>query len=187
MSILSQTYLVPSPRFRLSLAAAVFLCLFGCNQKRLPTTVPDFVLPEVRGGSFHLRAEDSSAILLAFLQTVPDTADTPSRRQAGLLMSLQRQFSTGRLQVVVVDSSALLTHRPPGTEALINASYDWQLQLPLLVDEGNHLARSLGIDQVPSFLLLAPDGDIVERWSGLTGPASLAASIRPLIATSGSA
>src|SRR5215472_2721309 len=179
MSILSQTYIVASLRSTVSLATAVLLCLFGCGQKRLSTTVPDFVLPQVRGGSFHLRAEDSSAILLVFLQTVPDTADTPSRRQAGLLVSLERQFSTRGLQVVAVDSSALITHREPRTEALTNASYDWQLQFPLLVDQGNHLARSLGINEVPSFLLLAPGGDILQRWSGLTGPASLAESIHP--------
>lgn len=176
---------VPWSSFYACVTLAVLLFGAGCRREKIPAKVPNFTLQEVRGGRFQLRANHSRVVLLAFLQTVPDTADTPSRRQAGLLMSLQRQYGARGLQVVVVDSSALVTHRQPDPEALLNTSYDWQLEFPLLVDEGNHLAKSLGISQVPSFLLLAADGTVLERWSGLTGPGSLAASVNSLAATSG--
>src|SRR6516225_10777532 len=81
MSVLSHFRRVPAFRFPLGLVVAVFLGISGCRQERSMSTVPDFTLPEVRGGSFHLRAERFPAILLAFLQALPDTLDTPSRQQ----------------------------------------------------------------------------------------------------------
>lgn len=151
----------------------------GCNQDRPPRVVPDFTLPQVRGGVFHWHAGDSQAVLLAFLQTVPDTADTPSHQQVGFLRSLHHQYGTG-LTIVMIDSSALLTHHPPATNALVNASYDWQLDFPLLEDDANRLARNLGINQLPTLILLRSDGSVAQRWSGLTGPAPLMQSVAKL-------
>ena len=161
----------------LVLTLAALMCMPGCHRDRSATPLPDFTLPQVRGGVFHLRSGHSQAVLLAFLQTVPDTADTPSRQQVGFLLSMNHQYSARGLKVVIVDSSALVTHQLPKHDALINASYDWQLDIPLLEDNDNHVARSWGITQVPTLILFASDGSIAQRWQGLTGPAILAHGI----------
>ena len=179
MSILSHDCVVPSRRFTVRLLA-FFLCVAGCGRHHPLATVPDFTLPEVRGGSFHLRAERSPAILLAFLETVPDTADTPSRQQAGFLLSMQRQYGRRGLQVVMIDSSGLTSGESPERDALVNASYDWHLEVPLLADDQSRLGTSLRITQAPTLLLLTSDGTIIERWNGLTGPAALAEAVAKL-------
>ena len=155
---------------------AALMCVPACRDQSA-TPVPALTLPQVRGGIFHLRAEQSQAILLAFLQTVPDKADTPSRRQVPFLLSMNHQYNARGLKVVIVDSSALVTHELPTRDALINASYDWQLDIPLLEDDGNRVARNWGVTQVPALMLLASDGTLAQRWQGLTGPAILARSI----------
>jgi len=176
MSVLSHNRRAPAFRFPVGLVVAVFLCTSGCHRERPLSTVPDFTLPEVRGGSFHLRGEPSPAILLAFLQTVPDTADTPSRQQAGFLLSMQHQYGARGLRVVVIDSASLTTGESPKTDSLLNSSYDWQLET-LLEDKKNQLGKSLRITEAPTLLLLHSDGTIIRRWNGLTGPASLAEAI----------
>lgn len=150
----------------------------GCHQDRTATPLMDFALPQARGGVFHLRAEHPHAVLLAFLQTVPDTADTLSRQEVGFLLSMHHQYSGRGLRVVIVDSSALVASHAPKHDALINASYDWQVDIPLLEDDGNRVARIWGVTQVPTLILLAPNGSIAQRWYGLTGPAILAQGIQ---------
>jgi peroxiredoxin len=159
---------------------AGLMCVSGCQRHQSAKPVPDFALPQVRGGLFHLRSAQSQAVLFAFLQTIPDTANTPSRQQVGFLLSMNYQYSACGLKVVIVDSSALVTRQPPKHDALINATYDWQLDIPLLEDEGNYVARSWGVTQVPTLMLLTSDGSVVQRWQGLTGPAILAEGIEKL-------
>ena len=160
---------------------AALMCMPGCHRDQSATAVRDFTLPQVRGGIFQLRGRPSQAVLLAFLQTVPDTIDTPSRGQVPFLLSMNHQYSARGLNVVIVDSSALVTQQLPTRDALINASYDWQLDIPLLEDDGNRVARNWGVTQVPTLLLLASDGTLAQRWQGLTGPAILAKSIENVL------
>lgn len=159
---------------------AAFMWVPACRRYQSATPVPDLKLPQVRGGIFHLHVEQSQAILLAFLQTVPDTADTPSRRQLPFLLSMNHQYSARGLKVVIVDASALVTDQLPTRDALINASYDWQLDIPLLEDDGNRVARSWEVTRVPTLMLLASDGTLAQRWDESTGPAILAQSIEKL-------
>ena len=160
---------------------AALICVPACRQDQSAPPVPAFTLPQVRGGVFHLRPGQSQAVLLAFLQTVPDTIDTPSRGQVPFLLSMNHQYSARGLNVVIVDSSALVTQQLPTRDALINASYDWQLDIPLLEDDGNRVARNWGVTQVPTLLLLASDGTLAQRWQGLTGPAILAKSVENVL------
>lgn len=159
---------------------AAFLCVPACRRDQSATAVPAFTLPQVRGGIFYSREGQSQATLLAFLQTLPDTTDTPSRRQVAFLLSMSHQYSARGLKVVIVDSSALVGQQLPTHEALINASYDWQLNIPVLEDDGNRVAASFGVTQVPTLMLLASDGTVIQRWQGQTGPATLAKSIQNL-------
>jgi hypothetical protein len=161
-----------------------FLLLFvalACRPARhrdqSPSALPDFTLPEVRGGSFHLRGGHSTAVLVAFLQTVPDISDTPSRQQVAFLLSMNHQYRARGLMVVIVDSSALVTRQPPSHNQLVNASYDWHLDVPLLEDPGNLVSERSGVIEVPTLILVSPEGRVTQRWEGLTGPAILAQAI----------
>ncbi len=165
----------------LVLISAVLVSTIGCHSKPFDGAEPDFTLPKVRGGVFHLHTHPPRPVLLAFLQTVPDTAETLSRSQAVFLLSMARQYGPRGLRVAVIDASALANHRPPEHDALVNASYDWQLSFPLLEDADSHIARRFGVNQIPTMILLAPDGRISRRWQGLTRPAILAQGIEKLL------
>lgn len=164
-----------------SLILAVLTCTSGGHQNHAAQAVPDFALPQVRGGVFHLHEDYSHTVLLAFLQTALDTADTPSRQQVGFLRSMEHQYGNRGLKIAIIDSSALVTHEAPARNALVNASYDWQLDFPLLEDDDDRVAKGLGINQVPTLILLRSDGSVFQRWNGLAGPASLAQSIETLL------
>jgi hypothetical protein len=145
------------------------------------STLPDLTLLDVRGGTFHLRSQPAQPLLLAFLQTVPDTADTPSHSQVVFLASMAHQYGTRGFRVAIVDASVLAGASKPSRDALLNASYDWQLQIPLLLDQNGQMARQLGVKEVPTTFLFSADGRILQRWNGLTGPAVLAQSIEKLL------
>lgn len=142
---------------------------------------PDFSLPQVRGGVFHLRARPPQATLLAFLQTVPDSADTPSRGEAVFVLSMAHQYGPRGLRVAAIDASALADGQPPLHDALVNASYDWHLDIPLLADTGSRVAHAYGIIRLPTVILLAPDGTVAQRWDGFTHPAAVAQGIEQLL------
>lgn len=150
-------------------------------RSRPVSTLPDLTLPDVRGGAFHLRAQPAQPLLLAFLQTVPDNADTPSRNQVVFLASMARQYGPRGLRVAIVDASVLVPGSQPAHDAILNASYDWHLKFPLLLDRNGQLARQLGVREVPTTFLIAIDGSIVQRWQGRTLPAILAQGIERLL------
>ena len=161
------------------LAVALMLTV-ACRSKPV-STLPDLTLQDVRGGTFPLRSRSAQPLLLAFLQTVPDTADTPSRSQVVFVASMAQQYGPRGLRVAVVDASALVLGPPPAHDAVLNASYDWQLKLPLLLDPDADLARKLGAESVPTTFLISADGQILHRWRGLTRPAVLALAIEKLM------
>jgi peroxiredoxin len=94
---------------------------------------------------------------------------------------MAHQYGPRGLRVAIVDSTALTPGPQPSRDALLNASYDWHLDVPLLLDQNLQLARQLGVKQVPTTLLIAADGAIVQRWQGLTRPATLAQGIERLL------
>lgn len=145
------------------------------------SSLSDVTLHNVRGGTFHLGSQPAQPLLLAFLQTVPDAAATPSRSQVVFLASMARQYGPRGLRVALVDASALALGSQPSRDAVLNASYDWHLQIPLLLDPGTQLARKLKIDQLPTTLLVSPQGQILHQWRGFTRPAVLAQSIEELL------
>lgn len=163
------------------LTLVALVCLPGCRRSESESSISDFTLPEVRGGVFHAHAADRPRVLLvAFLQTVPDTPNTPSRQQVPSLLSMQHQYGACGLKVVIIDASALVTDPSPANDALINASYDWHLDVPLLRDEDNRVAMRSGVTQVPTLILVASDGSVAQRWNRLTGPSTLARGVEQL-------
>jgi peroxiredoxin len=157
------------------------LALTAACRSKPASVLPDLTLPDVRGGVFHLRSQSAQPLLLAFLQIVPDTADTPSRSQVVFLASMAQQYGPRGLRVAVIDASPFVLPSPPAHDAILNASYDWQLKIPLLLDEKGQLARQLGVEEVPTTFLIAADGTILHQWRGLTRPAVLALAVEKLM------
>ena len=163
-------------------SCAVFIVILTTTCRSGPvSTLPDLTLPDVRGGAFHLRALPAQPLLLAFLQTVPDTADTPSRNQVVFQASMAQQYGPRGLRAAIVDASVLVPGSQPSHDAVLNASYDWRLKFPLLLDQNGQLARQLRVKEVPTTFLIAIDGIIVQRWQGRTRPAILAQGIERLL------
>jgi peroxiredoxin len=165
----------------LAAACTIAAVLTGCSAKTSGDSAPDFTLARVRGGSFHLRAHHRRPVLLAFLQTIPDTVDSPSRSEVVSVMSMATQFGPRGLIIAVIDSSALVNHARPNHNELINASYDWQLSVPLLEDANISVTQSFGVTQLPTLVLVARGGRIARRWEGSTKPAELALEIQNIV------
>jgi peroxiredoxin len=138
---------------------------------------PDFTLTAVRGGVFSLRQSTPQPALIAFLQTTPDTADTPSRSEVALLESMDHQYRSRGMRVVIIDATALAAGRKPDRDFLINASYDWNLQIPLLDDESGLVMRKFGIKRVPTTILVKADGTVAQVWERPMAPGELAIAI----------
>lgn len=169
-----------TPLFVAFLLALTTPCHSGAVDTPI-ATLPGLSLPDVRGGSFQLRALPAQPLLLSFLQTVPDTADTASRSQVVFLASMAQKYGPRGLRVAIVDATVLTLGSQPSQDAVLNSSYDWQLKFPLLVDGKGQLAHQLGVNTAPTTFLIAADGSIVQRWQGLTRPAVLAQGIEKLL------
>ncbi len=97
------------------------------------------------------------------------------------MISMATQYGARGLTVAVIDASELMNHTRPDHGALVNASYDWQLNVPLLEDANGSVARHFGVVQLPTIVLVAPDGRIARRWEGPTKPAELALGIQNIV------
>jgi peroxiredoxin len=139
--------------------------------------MPKFTLPAVRGGSFMLDEAARHPALIAFLQTIPDTADTPSRKEVALLKSMDHQYRSRGLRVAIIDATALATGSSGDRNSLINASYDWDLQLPLLEDKAGRVAKLLAVTKTPTTILVKADGQVAQVWECPMPPGELAVAI----------
>jgi peroxiredoxin len=156
-------------------AAAAVLAASGAV--RPGDAAPNFTLFAVRGGIFTLRLAAPQPVLIAFLQTAPDTAGTPSRSEVALLQSMDHQYRSRGLRVVIIDATALAAGHKPDDNSLINASYDWNLQIPLLNDDSSRVARMFGVTQVPTTFLVKADGSVAQVWEHKMAPGELAIAI----------
>jgi len=142
--------------------------------------VPDFTLPAVRGGSFTVRPATPQTALIAFLQTYPDTADTASRGEVALLESMEHQYGARGLRVAIVDATAVATGKSPSHDSLVNASYDWNLAVPLLEDDGR-VAALLGVTRAPTVVLVKADGMVAQAWERRVSPGELAIAVEEVM------
>ncbi len=187
---------------RTLLGFLVLLCLCLSCSRRQPASllaqetggaIPDFTAAVARGGSFHISEQRGRTVLVAFLQTQPDSgAGNPSRALVPLLLSMDHQYRNSGVDVIIVDATALAMekdasqHRTaasnaPGMDRLLNTSYNWNLPVPLLADPAGSVARICGVSSAPTVLLVDPGGHIVQRWIGAQHPASVAAGIQQLV------
>lgn len=183
------------------LVLACLLC--SCHQPSQPATAVDFSLPNVRGGVYDFRQNQGRALLLAFLQTQPDTGpENPSRAMVPALLSMDHQYHTFGLDTVIVDATTMASGRTgsatrsnssgtseplqaprkfPSMDALLNTSYDWSLSVPLLADPDGKVARQYHVDSVPTMILVDANGHIGQRWTTPLHPGNLAAGIQQLM------
>jgi hypothetical protein len=173
------------------LLVASAILLLGCTQGRVGNKAIGFALPNVRGGQFLYQPQAHRSLLMAFLQTQPDSSNSnASRRTVPMLMSMDHQYRTSGLDVVVIDATKLAS---PGNtkgampaqavsmDTLLNTSYDWTLSVPLLVDSDGKVARLYEVKQVPTMILVDATGRIAERWTGTQYPGTLAGKIQDLV------
>ena len=163
------------------LTRAAFGATCPCHLPGSRGRIAHIRLRAAQGGYFDLCEGSRKPVLLAFLRVIPDSADTASRSQAVFLSSMYQQYGRRGLGVVAVETSGSSRQRRISHRALANASYDWRLDFPLLEDAGIQAKKAFGVTVLPSVLLLAPDGKVVERWNGLASPAALARAVETLL------
>jgi peroxiredoxin len=170
------------------LFSMIIVLTCGCAPSvtlELGAAAPDFSLPIVRGGSFHLADHADEAVLLSFINTQAKaslaTAD-PSRAQLVFLKSMQEQYGPKGLVVLIVDAARIATNKQPSHDQLINFTYDWQLEdIPVLDDAGSLVARSYAVKSTPVTFLIGADGIIQQRWDGFASASQFALSIEALV------
>lgn len=141
---------------------------------------PSLLLPAARGGAVHVPARAGRVMLISFLQTQPDTAAGLSRSQEVFLASMARQYGPKGVQIALVDATSMVTGQHPSMEDLVRTTYDWDLgAIPLLRDDAaSSAARRYGVRQVPTTVLVGPQGRVAQIWTGLVLPANLALALQ---------
>jgi peroxiredoxin len=168
--------------------SVIILFTVGCNSSvtlEPGTAAPDFALQAVRGGSFQLAQHIGQVVLLSFINTQAEasaaTAD-PSRAQIVFLKSMQEQYGSKGLIVLIVDAARIATGEQPSQDQLINSTYDWQLEdIPVLEDTDSSVAASYAVTSTPVTFLIGADRVIQQRWDGFASASQLALSIEALV------
>ena len=164
----------------------ILVCHIGPNPKAVfaGDAAPSFSLPAARGGRCDLSdlLARKKVVLLSFIDARPqplarDYSD-PSRGQLVFLKSMARQYAPKGVDVLIVGCNGLSGGRPLTPSALLNFTYDWQLDgLAVLRDEDAGTAFRYGVSTLPTTLLIASDGRIQRRWDGFVAPAQLALAL----------
>lgn len=144
---------------------------------------PAFTLANARGGELALDLTQGPT-LLSFIWpgTANDEAAQASRSQVVFIKSMAEQYTDQGLQVLLVASATQSQPAIGDAHALLNFSYDWNLdQVPLLIDDGT-VARSYGVRELPTTLLIDEAGRVAQRWEGYAGAAQLALAIQAELA-----
>jgi len=154
------------------------------------TAAPDFQLNAVRGGTVHLADYAGCVVLLSFISTRSDTSSSsssdPSSSQVVFLESMQQQYNSKGLRIIIVDATALLTGQHPDQDTLLNYTYNVNLDaIPLADDPDGATAQNYGVTSVPTTFMIGQDGLVNQRWSGLVSSSQLAFSVQAQIGTPG--
>lgn len=153
--------------------AALCFIAVGALERSSPRG-PQGLFDVIDGKPYPVDSATGGLTLLSFLVTQPDAANTPSRNQAVVLTSLSTQYHGAGLNVAIVDESP----GSPGTEALANTAYDWQLGgVAMLEDPGHRAAERYGVTSAPATYLISSTGTVLAHWTGYVLTSTAAASI----------
>jgi AhpC/TSA family len=139
---------------------------------------PQMVLSTILGQRIRWADLRGHLVLMAFLQLLPDTDSNSSRVQLQYLRSMNTQYHSRGLAIVVVDESYLVTHVQSQPDLLLNALYDLNMsELGLVPDPSGHIRAAMKVKTVPTTVLFDPVGNVIHRWSGVVLPAFLVEAI----------
>jgi peroxiredoxin len=150
---------------------------------------PDFQLDAVQSGTVHLADYAGCVVLLSFISTQSNTSSSssnPSNSQVVVLESMQQQYNSNGLRIIIVDATAFLTGQHPDQDTLLNYTYTINLgAIPLVDDPDGTTAQNYGVTTVPTTFLIGQDGQVNQRWNGLASSSQLAFSVQAQIGTPG--
>ena len=151
-------------------------------------TAPPFSLLAARGGRCDLTGllARKRVVLLSFIdarsQPLSHTYSDPSRGQLVFLKSMAQQYAPNGVEVLIVGCNTLFGGKPLAPSALLNFTYDWQLDgVTVLRDDDQGTAFLYGVSTLPTTLLIASDDRIQRRWDGFAAPAQLAFALESLV------
>lgn len=125
-------------------------------------------------------------VLLSFIdarsQPLSRTYSDLSRGQLVFLKSMAQQYAPNGVEVLIVGCNSLFSGKSLDPSALLNFTYDWQLDgVTVLRDDDEGTAFLYGVSRLPTTLLIASDGRIQRRWDGFVAPAQLAFALESLV------
>jgi peroxiredoxin len=156
------------------------------NEAAAGLLAPDFLLRSSLGGQEHLAELRGHAVLVCFLSTraVMSLAGAdPSRSQIVFLKSMNDQYSSRGLRILMVDASAVEGGSVSPLASLINFAYDWDLRdIQLLRDDTGKTAKTYGVKRLPTTFSIDQNGRINRRWNGIATVPSLEHVVKSLLA-----
>jgi fermentation-respiration switch protein FrsA (DUF1100 family) len=148
---------------------------------------PPFSLLAARGGRCDLTdlLARKRVVLLSFVDArslpLSPTYSDPSRGQLVFLKSMARQYAPKGVEVLIVGCNGLCGGPPLAPSALLNFTYDWQLDGVTVLRDDAATALRYGVSALPTTLLIASDGRIQRRWDRFVPPAQLALALESLV------
>jgi len=139
---------------------------------------PGFELPTAQGGTLRLADLASHVVCLVFMDLhalAEGAGDEPSRRQIDGLTLIQNRYAAWGVRTIIVDASALVV----GPHRTMRRGESETEAIPILRDDaaGSTVAR-YGVTRLPTTVLIAADGRIVQRWEGVVPNAQLEGAVQ---------
>jgi hypothetical protein len=169
---------------RQSLILSILLLLLtasGVTQRTDARSWAGFSAPLLRGGSFAITGHENQLTLLVFLALADGSNQSPSHAATVVLSSLDHQYSSRGLRVMVVDDPSIGSHREFHRSDTINQAADWNLTVPILEDVDGRRANKYLVRAVPTTILIAANGKEIDRWVGYTRTAVIARAIESVL------
>lgn len=134
------------------------------------------------GHLWRASAHPSQCFLVSFLQFLPETEATPSRTQSLVMQSMETQYGSKGLSVVVIDQEGSSLRSQLTATSLDQIKEDWGMSnLVMLTDTSGSMRRKFNVNGVPTVFLLDSRGRELKRWNHPIEAATLAKLIKEII------